>query len=169
MSQPDTDQGAGLRVALGTDLGWLLGQTLRSYMRMADEAGKDIPGGMRGYQVLTVASNGCMSTQLGIARELGLDRTVMTHLVDDLEGAGLIQRTAVPGDRRAKQVTVTDAGRERYAQVRDLLIRAEDHLLRELSQDERHSLRSLLRQVAGHKDITVAGMCEVAEDLRRDC
>jgi len=169
MSQPVVDRGADLRDALGADIGWLLGQTLRSYMRMADGAAQDLPGGMRGYQVLTAAANGCVSTQLSLARELGLDRTVMTHLIDGLEAAGLIQRTPVPGDRRAKQVAVTDAGRAEWQRVRDLLGRAEDHLLDPLSPDDRGAFRTLLRRVAGQQKLDVGAMCQMASEVREDC
>jgi DNA-binding MarR family transcriptional regulator len=170
MCQLETDPGADLRDALGTDLGWLLGQTLRGYLRMADRAGGGIPGGMRGYHVLTAAANGCVTTQLGLARQLGLDRTVMTHLIDDLEAAGLIQRAPAPTDRRAKQVVVTPAGRKQWEHTTGLLARAEDHLLAPLDQESRATLRSLLRQLVGQPaDEGLGEMCAIADDLRSGC
>src|SRR5689334_8615701 len=137
MTEPEAGTGARLRDALGTDLGWLLGQTLRGYLDLADRAGADLPGGMRGYLVLTAASRGCVATQLSLARQLGLDRTVMTHLIDELEAAGLIARVPATHDRRAKNVIVTDTGRAQWERVNALLQRAEEHVLAPLAPDDR--------------------------------
>jgi len=168
MTQPEAGPGAQLRDALGTDLGWLLGQTLRGYMHLADRAGADLPGGMRGYLVLTAASRGCVTTQLGLARQLGLDRTVMTHLIDELEAAGLIERAAAAHDRRAKNVLVTEAGRAEWERVNALLRRAEEHLLAGLAPDDRASFRGHLRQLACHAGPApgVGEMCKVADEVR---
>jgi DNA-binding MarR family transcriptional regulator len=168
MTQLEAGPGAQLRDALGTDLGWLLGQTLRGYTQLADRAGADLPGGMRGYLVLTAASRGCVTTQLSLARQLGLDRTVMTHLIDELEAAGLIERVAAAHDRRAKNVTVTEPGRAEWERVNGLLQRAEDHLLAALAPDERASFRGHLRQLACQVRPApeVGEMCKIAEDVR---
>lgn len=167
MCQLETGQGADLRDALGTDLGWLLGQTMRRYLRMTDRAGSHVPGGMRGYLVLTAAANGRVTTQLELARQLGLDRTVMTHLIDDLEAAGLIQRSPAPTDRRANQVMLTPAGRKQWEDTSGLLARAEEHLLAPLDEQGRETLRGLLRQLACHApDASIGDVCSVADDLR---
>jgi len=45
-----------------------------------------------------------------LARLLGLDKSSVSGLVDRAERRGLVARTAVPGDRRAVTVTLTDEG-----------------------------------------------------------
>jgi len=96
-----------------SDLGWALGTVTRSYLRTAAEAVADVPGGPRGYQVLSTAACGEASSQLAMAQRLGVDRTVMTYLLDDLEMAGLVERKPDPADRRARRARqrnhVTDA------------------------------------------------------------
>ena len=47
-----------------------------------------------------------------LAQSFGVERAALTGLMDRAERRGLAQRSAVPGDRRALQVTLTDAGRE---------------------------------------------------------
>ena len=47
-----------------------------------------------------------------LAQCFGVERAALTGLMDRAERRGLAQRSAVPGDRRALQVTLTDAGRE---------------------------------------------------------
>ena len=45
-----------------------------------------------------------------LAAQLGVDPPNLTAVVDDLEGAGLVERRAHPTDRRAKLVVATPAG-----------------------------------------------------------
>lgn len=47
-----------------------------------------------------------------LARLFGVEKAALTGLMDRVERSGLAQRSAVPGDRRALQVTLTPAGRE---------------------------------------------------------
>ncbi|MGR6998513.1 MarR family winged helix-turn-helix transcriptional regulator [Yinghuangia aomiensis] len=47
-----------------------------------------------------------------LAAEMATDKPYTTLIVDDLERRGLVVRTVSPQDRRAKVVSVTDAGRE---------------------------------------------------------
>jgi DNA-binding MarR family transcriptional regulator len=45
-----------------------------------------------------------------LARCFGVEKAALTGLVDRVERRGLARRAAVPGDRRALQVRLTDAG-----------------------------------------------------------
>ena len=64
----------------------------------------------RGYQVLASAAQSTVGSQLALAQHLGIDRTVMTYLLDDLEAAGLIERRPDPADRRARRIVATRQG-----------------------------------------------------------
>jgi DNA-binding transcriptional MocR family regulator len=61
---------------------------------------------------LDAAAHGAVGSQLALAQHLGIDRTVMTYLLDDLEAAGLIERRPDPADRRARRVVATQLGME---------------------------------------------------------
>lgn len=50
-------------------------------------------------------------TLRGLAAALSIDAPYTTVVVDDLARRGLVERTPHPGDRRAKIVSVTEAGR----------------------------------------------------------
>lgn len=78
-----------------------------------------------------------------LGRRMCCEPPNVTFVVDRLEERGLVRRGPLPGDRRAKQVELTDDGR---ALRRDLLDRlALDPPLRGgLSEDERRTLRTLL-------------------------
>jgi DNA-binding MarR family transcriptional regulator len=141
--------------AVHADLGWTLGAVFRAYRLAAERVLQDMPGGPRGYQVLSAASDATAGSQFALAQRLGIDRTVMTYLIDDLEQAGLAERRADPCDRRARRLALTDAGRERLHAVERGLQEAEEGLLAPLAPDERATLRRLLRQVAVGADDAV--------------
>jgi DNA-binding MarR family transcriptional regulator len=146
------------------DLGWALGMVFRRYLKAAKQAAVDLPGGPRGYQVLRSAAGDTPSTQLAIAEQLGVDRTVMTYLLDELEGAGLVERRPDPADRRARQVLLTETGRGRLCDLERRLRDAEDHLLAPLEPEERDVLRRLLQRLA--TDTDGASPCQVAADIQ---
>ena len=54
---------------------------------------------------------------LGLA--IGMDKAMIVRVVDDLEKAGLAVRNAVPGDRRVREVDLTDRGVETFDRAHD--------------------------------------------------
>lgn len=153
--------------ALDSDLGWALGAVFRAYVKSAEAAVADLPGGPRGYQVLAAAARDLPGSQLALAQQLGIDRTVMTYLLDDLERAGLVERRPDPADRRARRVTATDAGRQRAEQLERDLRRAEEHVLAPLPAEDRAAFRGLLQRLAtaAQQQDPVPNACAVVEQL----
>ncbi|MBM7494637.1 MarR family winged helix-turn-helix transcriptional regulator [Micromonospora luteifusca] len=153
---------------LDDDLGWMLGIVFRGYVRAAEHALTDFPGGPRGYQVLTAAINGPARNQGAIAEELGIDRTVLTYLIDDLERPGFVARRADPADRRNRLVDVTDVGRASWEQRRLALRRVESHLLGALAPAESATLRALLQRVACSAQAAdpLRDLCEVVAQVQ---
>jgi len=165
---PSAGPGAACGGVLAGDLGWALGVVFRSYVKAANAAFADLPGGPRGYQVLTAAARGEPGSQLELAHHLGVDRTVMTYLLDDLEHAGLIERRPDPADRRARRIVATAVGRELLDGLDRQLRAAEHHVLAGLgTTEDRQAFRALLRQLATHADAIdpVRGACELAKDI----
>jgi DNA-binding MarR family transcriptional regulator len=158
--------------ALSDDLGWALGVIFRSYLRAAAATFAGLPGGPRGYQVLAAAARGEPGSQLALARHLGVDRTVMTYLLDDLEGAGLIERRPDRADRRARRIAPTTKGRRQLAELDRRLRTAEQQLLAGLgTEQDRRTFRSMLRQLAMHADHAGAAgsTCESLPDVSSAC
>jgi DNA-binding MarR family transcriptional regulator len=139
-----------LPAGLGADLGWLLGQALHAHLGAARAAFADVPAGPRGYLVLRAAVEQSAHNQMEMARQLGIDRTVMVYLIDDLVTAGLVERRPDPADRRNRLVIATDAGRSRLAAAMAVLEGAEEQLLAPLTDAERADLRRALRSIAAH-------------------
>jgi DNA-binding MarR family transcriptional regulator len=151
-----------------SDLGWALGRVARAHLKTAQTVLVGLPGGPRGYQVLAAVARGEPSTQLALARKLGVDRTVMTYLLDEIQAEGLVERRPDPADRRARRVELTEAGRERLCELERRLREAEDHMLAPLGPDERDTLRELLARLAT-ADPDQPSACQVAQDLQDDC
>jgi DNA-binding MarR family transcriptional regulator len=90
------------------------------------------------------AREGAIQQELGAA--LGIDRSTMVSLIDQLEAAGLATRRPSATDRRAREIAITPKGRRTLQQARGLILQVEDEVLAGLSADERNELLSLLRQ-----------------------
>jgi DNA-binding MarR family transcriptional regulator len=133
---------------LDTDLGWAIRMVSTAFRHVATDSVADLPGGARGYLVLAALAGDEPPSQLALAKRVSLDRTVVTYLLDDLEAADLIARRPDPRDRRARQVLLTDTGRERLAAARARLDEAEQRLLAGLDDEESAQLRGLLARVA---------------------
>ncbi len=87
-------------------------------------------------------------SQATLARRLNVAGPSVLKLIDALEGAGLIERTQVPGDRRRYSLVPTGAGWAMLDTLRVKLAEYEARLSRRLSADERQQLMSLLERVA---------------------
>jgi len=90
------------------------------------------------------ARDGAIQGELGAA--LGIDRSTMVSLVDQLEEAGLARRRTSAADRRAREVVMTPQGRDRLRRARALIVQVEDETLAGLTADERRQLVALLRR-----------------------
>jgi DNA-binding MarR family transcriptional regulator len=155
---------------LSNDLGWALGVVFRGYVKATHEALADLPGGPRGYQVLAAAGGDEHGSQLALAAHLGVDRTVMTYLLDDLEAAGLIERRPDPADRRARRVVATPDGRTCLTRLDERLRAAEEQLLSGLDTgQDRQVFRTLLRRLALHASAgePASTACDAAADVAR--
>ncbi|AWB90759.1 MarR family winged helix-turn-helix transcriptional regulator [Aeromicrobium chenweiae] len=126
------------------DLGQALSALLRRYLAGARDVVDDLPGGPRGYQVMSVAFEGLCGNQATIAQRLGIDRTVMTYLLDDLEQAGMVERRPDPADRRARQVVLTPRGESVLAEVSGRLQDIEREVLGGLVEADAEMFRQLL-------------------------
>jgi DNA-binding MarR family transcriptional regulator len=145
------------------DLGWALGTIKRAYLEAVTGVVADVPGGPRGYLVLATTGRGEPRSQLALAQHLGVDRTAMTYLIDDLERAGLVERKPDPTDRRARRVAITESGRSLLHEVKGRLERAEDELLFCLEEPDRTTLRTLLQRLA--TALAPADPCEIMDAI----
>lgn len=86
-------------------------------------------------------------TQSGLARMLGIERSGLVALVDELEGRGFLERTHVPGDRRVQALVATPAGQRACHEALDAVRAHEAQLLSALSAEEKETLAILLKKI----------------------
>ncbi|MGW4401732.1 MarR family winged helix-turn-helix transcriptional regulator [Amycolatopsis nivea] len=85
-----------------------------------------------------------------LAGILELEKSSVTGLVDRAERRGLVQRVAVPGNRRAVHVTVTSAGRAVVHQVREAIDTELGQLAATLSDSRQDTFRRTVESLIHH-------------------
>ena len=90
------------------------------------------------------AREGAIQQELGSA--LGIDRSTMVSLIDQLESEGLARRRPSATDRRAREIAITPKGQRLLQRARGLTSQVEDEVLAGLTAEERHELLTLLRR-----------------------
>jgi DNA-binding MarR family transcriptional regulator len=132
----------------GATLGLLFRQ-LRDAMwaRMAEELatlGHDLTFSQ--YITLKKLADGTAGVT-DLARAAEVDPGAMTRLLDKLETKGLISRVAVPGDRRAINIHLTDAGLLIWQDINQCGMRVRERAMDGISESDREQLICLLMQV----------------------
>ena len=102
---------------------------------------------MWAYIALSHLTREPAGTQLALAQSMRYDKTRLIGLLDELEDDGLITRTVDPTDRRARIVTLTEAGEARHAAARADIRAMEDELLENLNPAEQTRLRHTLSRL----------------------
>ncbi|MEV5713850.1 MarR family transcriptional regulator [Amycolatopsis mediterranei] len=107
------------------------------------------PLGVTGRQLalLMLFGDGPARSQQDGAARLGVDRTTMVALVDELEAKGLVRREVAPGDRRKRLVLLTPEGERVREEGAEVTRQAEELLLEPLSAEDAERLRATLHQV----------------------
>jgi DNA-binding MarR family transcriptional regulator len=93
-------------------------------------------------------------SQQALSVALGIHRSAVVALVDDLEQRGLAERRRDPADRRAYTLYLTPAGRELLADLERAADAEDAELLTALGASERSQLISLLQRVAESQGLT---------------
>ena len=101
----------------------------------------------RYYGVLAVLAAEGPAPQQALGARLRLDRTTMVAVVDELERLGLAERRRNRQDRRAYDVTITDAGRQLLPHLEMLAAAVEDTVFAPLNIAQRQLLHNLLTQL----------------------
>jgi DNA-binding MarR family transcriptional regulator len=134
--------------ALALRMGYLL---KHAQLRMAElNAAALAPFGITGRELavlLAIDSQAPLSQQEAAGR-LGVDRTTMVALIDELEGKQLVQRRQDPADRRKNVVALTPAGRATLRKAGKASDEAERRLLAPLTGDQAAQVREALRMIA---------------------
>ncbi|MGI9452731.1 MAG: MarR family winged helix-turn-helix transcriptional regulator [Geminicoccaceae bacterium] len=129
----------------------LVGYNLKhAYMIFQDDFRKTLGESRltpRAFAVLMLIAQIPNVTQSAISRHLGIERSGLVAIIDDLEQRGLVLRVAVPGDRRVQALALTDKGERSHAQSTEAVRDHEERLLAAFTREERQTLLDLLRRL----------------------
>jgi DNA-binding MarR family transcriptional regulator len=126
---------------------WLLGQAALAAQRQVGERLAAAGAHRSHYAVLAALEEQGPASQADLGRRIGLDRSDVVALLDDLTGRSLVRREPDPGDRRRNVVSITAAGRRQLHRLDEVVAAAQDALLTGLSPRERTQLVRLLVRV----------------------
>ncbi|HEV2675006.1 MAG TPA: MarR family transcriptional regulator [Aliidongia sp.] len=85
--------------------------------------------------------------QTELADAMGIQGPSLVRLLDNLERDGLIARSEDQGDRRAKVLTMTEAGRQTFAKVLAVTERVADRLFQDAETADLAALQRLFGQL----------------------
>lgn len=96
--------------------------------------------------VMNLLGEGPLSQQ-ELGEQLGIDRTTVVELIDDLEKQGVVERRRNPADRRSYALHLTAKGRTVQKRAARAFDAAVDEFFGPLSAAERKSLADMLTRV----------------------
>lgn len=132
---------------LDQDTGWLMARTSHALGSALTRAVGSVGLNLREHTVLLAAVTGPPRSQLALAHAVGLDKSTMVALLDELVARGLATRQPSPTDRRVRLVQPTDAGRAAIAASARAAAEAEHTALADLTAAEHEQLTTLLRRL----------------------
>lgn len=92
---------------------------------------------MWGYVVLNALDGGPARTQAALAQAIRADKTRIIATLDELQQAGLITREPDPADRRARLLSITEAGQQTRLAAQAEIQANENRILSRLPAAER--------------------------------
>jgi DNA-binding MarR family transcriptional regulator len=94
------------------------------------------------FQIGSAAPPGLSQTE--VARFADMGGPALVRHLDRMEGDGVVERTRDADDRRVLRVLLTDAGRERLAEIAAVMTRCDRELRALLTDDEARVMQSAL-------------------------
>jgi DNA-binding MarR family transcriptional regulator len=101
--------------------------------------------------VLNLLAEGPIS-QHQLGAQLGIDRTTMVELIDDLERKGAVERRKNPADRRSYALVLTPSGKQLQKKAARAFDDAAAEVFQPLKRDEQLALANMLRRVIASAD-----------------
>ena len=139
------------KVVPASDLEDLIGYNLkRAYVTVSSDFKKTLGQdgfAPRVYSALSLVVQFPNITQSGLARLLGIERSGLVALVDEMERRGFLKRTQVRGDRRVQALVATAAGKKALDETLQAVRAHEAALLSGLNASEKEMLLALLQKI----------------------
>jgi MarR family transcriptional regulator for hemolysin len=128
-------------------IGRELGDTAKLLNRAFSDELAAAGGSLPVWLILLALKQQRWRTQQDLAAAVGIEGPTLTHHLDGLEKAGLIERVRDPDDRRAVRVELTDAGDALFHRLRTAAVSFDERLREGLREDELDGFRSVLARL----------------------
>ena len=128
-------------------LSLLIGGVAKELSRAFDDVLVAAGGSSPTWQVLRALSTGDHRTQAELAAAIGVRQPTLTHHLDALERAGLVNREREAANRRVQRVTVTESGEHLFLRLRRAAASFDGRLRAGLDDGDVTELRRLLGQL----------------------
>jgi MarR family transcriptional regulator for hemolysin len=132
----------------GAPIGRTLAATAKAVSSAFNAALRAEGGSIPVWLILNSLTHDRWSTQLDLARSLGIEGPTMTRHLDNLEQGGFVTRRRSETDRRAVRVELTDAGAAAQARMLGAVIAFNKRLQSGLTRDDLRRLDGILRQMS---------------------
>jgi MarR family transcriptional regulator, transcriptional regulator for hemolysin len=132
----------------GAPIGRTLAATSKAVSTAFNAALRAEGGSLPVWLILNSLKHDRWSTQLDLARSLGIEGPTMTRHLDNLEQTGFVTRRRSENDRRAVLVELTEAGSAAYDRMLGAVIAFNKRLGTGLSREDLRHLDGVLRRLA---------------------
>jgi DNA-binding MarR family transcriptional regulator len=128
-------------------LGYLLKHALLQYEQLTTAELAPLDISPREWAALNSLYQQHGRSQREVARLLGIDRTTMVALVDELQAKGWVKRLPQPDDRRKNNVSLTRTGRQMAQRGARVIDHCEQQFLAALGPPDAEQLKDALAAV----------------------
>jgi MarR family transcriptional regulator for hemolysin len=127
-----------------TPIGLALAAAARSVGRAFDEAMAAAGGSQSTWVILIALKTRRIANQRELAEAVGIRQATLTHHLNAMEAAGLVERQRDPANRRIQHVTLTAAGEAAFARLRGVAMVFDQRLRLGLDEGQLTSFRDVL-------------------------
>lgn len=133
---------------IGAGFAMELGRVSRRWRTRLDERLKHTGLTQARWIVLLQLSQAGAMSQRELADRVGVEGPTLVRVLDKLEGQGLVERRADDGDRRAKQIHLTEAATPVLGEISRISTQLRQELLADIASEELTRTMQVLKVIA---------------------
>lgn len=101
----------------------------------------------RSFSALSLVVQYPNITQSALSKQMGIERSGLVAIVDELESMGYIVRKQIPADRRAQALKAVSKGKSAYKKAVKKVQKHEQQLFAHMTASEQKTLMKLLKKI----------------------
>jgi MarR family transcriptional regulator for hemolysin len=136
--------------SFGLPIGLRLSQAARAVGRAFDDALAQAGGTLPVWLILLNLKVRRPETQRDLAEAVGIREATLTHHLNSMDAAGLIERTRDAANRRVQVVTLTEQGDAAFLRLRDAAVTFDAQLRAGLTESDLETLATLLTRLSAN-------------------